>query len=121
MHLSDFFIGKPGYLCISEAATMKLPVITECNALTMFQERYSAEWIVEQGVGIVVSNFQEIDRAVTELLIPENFARYQAKAAAINNQAVFEVVEILARILESSNLELEAIAPSIAMSHGRQK
>lgn len=121
MHLSDFFIGKPGYGCISEAVTMKLPVITECNALTMFQERYSAEWIVEQGVGIVVRNFQEIDRAVAELLIPENFARYQAKAAAINNQAVFEVVKILEKILENSNLESEAIAPSIVASRTKMK
>jgi 1,2-diacylglycerol 3-beta-galactosyltransferase len=105
MYLSDFFIGKPGPGSISEALAMKLPVITDCNTLTLFTERYNAKWVVERGVGIVVRDFRQVDRAVAELLQPENFARYRAKAAAFNNQAVFEVVDFLARILESSHLK----------------
>jgi 1,2-diacylglycerol 3-beta-galactosyltransferase len=99
MYLSDFFIGKPGPGALSEALAMKLPVITDCNALTLFQERYNSEWIRNQGVGIVVRDFQQIDQAVTELLKPENFARYRAKSFALNNQAVFEVVDFFERIL----------------------
>lgn len=105
MSLSDFFIGKPGPGAINEALAMKLPIITDCNAATLFTERYNAEWVVERGVGIVVRDFRQIDRAVSELLKPENFARYRAKSAALNNQAVFEVVDFLARILESSRLK----------------
>ena len=100
MYLSDFFIGKPGPGSISEALTMNLPVIVECNASTLFQEKYNAEWIVNQGVGIVVRNFRHIDRAVTELIKPEKFARYRANVEAFNNQSVFEVVNILDKILE---------------------
>jgi 1,2-diacylglycerol 3-beta-galactosyltransferase len=103
MYLSDFFIGKPGPGAISEALVMKLPVITDCNALTLFTERYNAQWVVERGVGIVVRDFRHVDRAVAELLQPENFARYQANAAVLNNQGVFEVVDILARILKTSS------------------
>lgn len=103
MYLSDFFIGKPGPGSISEALAMKLPVITDCNALTLFTERYNAEWVVERGVGIVIRDFRQVDRAVAKLLKPENFARYRARAAALNNQAVFEVVDILARILKTSS------------------
>jgi 1,2-diacylglycerol 3-beta-galactosyltransferase len=105
MHLSDFFIGKPGYGCISEAVAMKLPVITECNALTMFQERYSAEWIAKNGVGIVLPNFENIHWAVNELIQPKNLLRYQTNVANFNNLAVFEVVEILDKILKSSSLD----------------
>jgi 1,2-diacylglycerol 3-beta-galactosyltransferase len=102
MHLSDFFIGKPGSVGISEAIAMKLPVITECNTLTLFQERASADWLANNGFGIVVDNFRDINKAVAELIQPENFPRYQANVKAYNNRAVFEVVEILERILEKS-------------------
>lgn len=83
---------------------MKLPVITECNASTLVQERYNAEWLVKNEVGIVLRNLRNIDKAVAELIQPENLARYRANAASINNKAVFEVVDILDRIFEPSQL-----------------
>ncbi len=98
MHLADFFIGKPGPGSISEALKMKLPVITACNASTLVQERYNADWLVENEVGIVLRNFRHIDKAVAELIQPRSLARYQANAAAIDNQAVFEVVGVLDKI-----------------------
>jgi hypothetical protein len=100
MHLADFFIGKPGPGSISEALAMKLPVILERNAWTLPQERYNADWVVEQGVGMVLPNFRGIAVAVGEMLDPANFARYRARAAAIENRAVFEIPEILESILE---------------------
>jgi 1,2-diacylglycerol 3-beta-galactosyltransferase len=100
MHLSDFFIGKPGPGSIGEALAMKLPVIVERNAWTLPQERYNAEWVRERQVGLVVPNFRSIGRAVAELIEPANFARFRANAAAIENRAVFEIPEILARLLE---------------------
>ena len=64
MQLADYFIGKPGPGSISEAVAMRLPVIVERNAWTLPQERYNAEWVREQGVGIVLTNFRGIARAV---------------------------------------------------------
>jgi hypothetical protein len=100
MHLADFFIGKPGPGSISEALAMKLPVILERNAWTLPQERYNADWVVEQGVGMVLPNFRGIAVAVGEMLDPANFARYRARAAAIENRAVFEIPGFLESILE---------------------
>lgn len=105
MDLCDFFIGKPGSVGISEAVARKLPVITECNNLTLFQERPSADWLVNNQLGIVVDNFQHINQAVAELIAPENFSNYKNRVANYNNQAVFEVVDILEKILESSELK----------------
>ena len=105
MHLSDFFIGKPGPTNMSEALLKNLPVITECNALTLFQERYNTKWIAENKFGIVVDDFSNINQAVAELIEPENFARYQSNIKAYNNQAVFEVVDSLETILETSPVE----------------
>jgi hypothetical protein len=101
MALADFFIGKPGPGSISEALAMKLPVIVERNAWTLPQERYNAEWIVTNQVGIVLPNFRRIDNAVAELLQPDNYARFRAGAEAQNNRAVFEIPGILEKILES--------------------
>ncbi len=40
MRAADFLIGKPGPGSIAEAMVRKLPVLIECNAWTMPQERY---------------------------------------------------------------------------------
>jgi len=100
MRLADFFIGKPGPGSISEALAMKLPVLVERNAWTLPQERYNADWIVEKQVGLVLHSFRFIVQAVAELLQPENYRRFHATAAAIENRAVYEIPEILAKILE---------------------
>ncbi len=100
MHLSDFFIGKPGPGSVSEALAMKLPVIVERNAWTLPQERYNAEWIHEQRVGLVLSSFKEIASAVATLLSGDTLESCKRNAARLDNRAVFEIPPILARILE---------------------
>jgi Glycosyltransferase family 28 C-terminal domain/Monogalactosyldiacylglycerol (MGDG) synthase len=102
MHLCDFFIGKPGPGSLSEALVMKLPVIVERNFATLPQERYNTEWIQQKEVGLVLRSFRDIVGAVEKFLQPENFAHYRANVAAVNNQAVFEIPEILQRILTTN-------------------
>jgi 1,2-diacylglycerol 3-beta-galactosyltransferase len=102
MRLADFFIGKPGPGSISEALAMKLPVIVERNARTLPQERYNADWVLEQQVGLVVRSFRQIAPTVAQLLEPANFARFRSHAAAVNNQAVFEIPGMLREILAKS-------------------
>jgi 1,2-diacylglycerol 3-beta-galactosyltransferase len=102
MHLSDFFIGKPGPGSISEALTMKLPVIVECNTRTLPQERYNAAWVLEKQVGLVLSSFRQITPTVEVLLDPANFARYRRNAAAMNNRAVFEIPGMLQEIVRNA-------------------
>ncbi len=103
MHLSDFFIGKPGPGSISEALAMHLPVMVERNAWTLPQERYNTEWIREKDVGLVLKSFREIDSGVRKLLEPVNFARFRANAAAIKNHAVFEIPDMLDAILQQKS------------------
>ena len=99
MHLSDFFIGKPGPGSISEALQMQLPVIVESNAWTLPQERFNAEWIRERGVGIVLKNFRDVERAVEEISSDGRLEKMKAKIGLIQNRALYEVPAILARIL----------------------
>jgi hypothetical protein len=102
MALSDFFIGKAGPGSVSEALAMRLPVIVERNAWTLAQERYNADWIQEQQVGVVLKSFSDIAEAVGDMLKPETLARYREKAAGIRNTAVFEIPELLDKILSDS-------------------
>ena len=97
MHLADFFIGKPGPGSISEAIAMKLPVIVECNAWTLPQERYNARWIREREAGIVLPNFRGVRDAVEEMLL--NLDLYRANVAGIENRAVFEIPDLLERLI----------------------
>ncbi len=79
MRLADFFIGKPGPGSISEAIAMGLPVIIERNHWTLPQERYNADWVEEEGVGITLGSFKKgIVGAVRQMLEPPRDASFSA-------------------------------------------
>jgi len=115
MHLSDFFVGKPGPGSISEAMQMQLPVIVESNAWTLPQERYNAEWVREQGAGLVVRNFREIEAAVRELLSAGRLDQMKKRIAGMQNRAVFEIPPILEQILERK-MECRSDSPVMTSS-----
>jgi len=108
MALADFFIGKPGPGSISEALQRHLPVIVECNSRTMPQERYNAEWVTENGFGIVVRSFREIAPAVQRLLESAAFAEFRRKANQYSNRALFEVPLILEKCAEQTPAPAES-------------
>src|SRR5215831_14992749 len=114
MQLADFFIGKPGPGSVSEALAMKLPVIVECNAWTLPQERYNTDWVLEKEVGVVLQNFRGIEPEVAQLIQPTTLARYRENAAALQNRAVFEIPTVLQTILEKSRADNRVIATTIA-------
>ena len=100
MALADFFIGKPGPGSISEALQFHLPVIVECNSKTLPQERYNAEWVTDNGYGIVVPSFKRIAPAVQRLLGRATFNEFRRKAGEYSNRALLEVPVILERCVE---------------------
>jgi UDP-N-acetylglucosamine:LPS N-acetylglucosamine transferase len=99
MRAADFLIGKPGPGSIAEAMVRKLPVLIECNAWTLPQERYNAEWVKQKGVGIVLKSFEEVAEGVKRMLEPATLAESRKNVAAQQNRAVFEIPEILAKLL----------------------
>jgi len=100
MALADFFIGKPGPGSISEALQLHLPVIVECNAKTLPQERYNAEWVTEKKFGVVVASFGDISSAVRNLLEPEAFGQFRRNVSGYSNRALAEIPVILDRVWE---------------------
>src|SRR2546422_1833318 len=103
MRAADFLIGKPGPGSIAEAMVRKLPVLIECNAWTLPQERYNAQWVEEKSVGIVLHSFKEVVSGVRRMLEPSRLAKFRKNVAALNNRAIFEIPEILAKLLGRSS------------------
>ena len=99
MRAADFLIGKPGPGSIAEAMIRRLPVLIECNAWTLPQERYNAEWVKEKNVGIVLKSFNDVASGVKQMLEPPRLAEFRKNVAAQNNRAIFEIPEILAGLL----------------------
>ena len=100
MRLADYFIGKPGPGCLSEALQCGLPVLTFEGLGTMPQERYNAQWIREQGLGRVLRSVAHV-RDGTLALIQE-LDIHREVVARLDNRAVFELPEILAGLLQAA-------------------
>lgn len=99
MRLSDFFIGKPGPGSLSEAVHMGLPAITVRNAWTLPQERYNAEWLRENQLGLVLKSFEGIGQAASELLTGGRLEEMRTNAGRIRNRAIFEIPGLLNEIM----------------------
>ena len=97
MSLSDFFIGKPGPGSLSEAVQQGLPVIVVRNEWTMPQERYNTDWVMENGVGLVLNSFRSIRSAVADMT--GRLDMFRRNVHALRNTAVFEIPEIFEKIL----------------------
>lgn len=98
MKLADYFIGKPGPGSITEALHCELPVIVTRNAWTLPQERWNADWIIENNIGRVISSFKKIHNTVEEVI--QNLDQLKRNVGLIKkNRALYEVVQILDQIL----------------------
>jgi hypothetical protein len=82
----------------------------------MPQERYNAVWVAEHRAGIVLDSFKAIRGAVDTLI--EHLPAYRAGVARIHNRAIFEIPEILDRILHQGRSNLAAHArPQVQHEH----
>jgi 1,2-diacylglycerol 3-beta-galactosyltransferase len=115
MRAADFLIGKPGPGSIAEAMIRRLPVLVECNAWTLPQERYNAEWVKEKNVGIVLKSFKDVVSGVKQMLEPARLAEFCKNIAAQNNRAIFEIPEVFAALLgETGEAPQSAFSTSTA-------
>src|SRR5882762_8739015 len=117
MRAADFLIGKPGPGSIAEAMVQKLPVLVECNAWTLPQERYNAQWVEERRVGIVLKSFKDVVVGVRQMLDPTRFAAFRSNVAVQKNRAVFEIPEILAKLLGEPSAEPRSRMPAPVATH----
>jgi hypothetical protein len=120
MRAADFLIGKPGPGSIAEAMVRKLPVLIECNAWTLPQERFNAEWVTEKRVGIVLHSFREVVAGVRQILEPARLAEFRKNVGALDNRAIFEIPEMLAKLLEMPVAEASSENSTGSATHPAQ-
>lgn len=60
---------------------------------------------MQKEIGLVVRSFKGIDKAVGRLLSLGMLAQYQRNLEGIHNQAGFEVIDLLNRLLTTSGLD----------------
>lgn len=118
MRAADFLIGKPGPGSIAEAMVRNLPVLIECNAWTLPQERYNCEWVRENRVGLVLKNFREVASGVSQMLQPATLSEFRQNVSAQNNQTIFEIPEILAKLLGETSIPNATQPIPVAASAG---
>ena len=114
MRAADFLIGKPGPGSIAEAMVRGLPVLIECNAWTLPQERYNAEWVKEKCVGIVLKSFQDVAAGVREMVEPARLREFRKNVAMLENRAIFEIPEILAGLLGESAIHFKPASHEVS-------
>jgi hypothetical protein len=67
------------------------------------QERYNAQWVTENRMGIVLKSFRDIASGVEKLLDPVTFQQLRSNAATYSNRALLEIPGFLDQILERSS------------------
>lgn len=106
MRIADFFIGKPGPGCISEALAMHLPLVLELNQRTLPQERHNARWIEAMHMGIVVESCRQAANAVVQLLVPGWREQALWPIPNVENNAVWELTDLLQSVLQATPPDL---------------
>ena len=86
-------------ILIENKEVQELPIITEFNSSTLFQEKFNQQWIKNHKLGIVLNSFKDIEMGVKELLEGKNLTQYKNNASQINNQAIFEAINIFEKIM----------------------
>jgi UDP-N-acetylglucosamine:LPS N-acetylglucosamine transferase len=115
LRLADFFIGKPGPGCLSEAVHCGLPVLTVLDRSTMPQERWNAQWVRDKGVGVVVGSLRQLGHGVREVIA--DFEALREHTRQVDNRAVWELCDIVAELLAlsgttSGRLDMRAPDPA---------
>jgi 1,2-diacylglycerol 3-beta-galactosyltransferase len=114
MAAADLVIGKPGPGSVSEALHFGLPVVVTRNASTMPQEVYNTYWIEERGVGLVLRDFDSLAKEIDLILNTDKLGQMKAAARECPNRAIFEIPEIIRKVLDYSAAKARAVNEAIA-------
>ena len=109
MHLSDFFIGKPGPGSISEALLMQLAGDCGAECLDAAAGALQRRLDSATGRGDCAAQLPEDRMRPSEnMLKPQNYARFRKRAKAHKNRAVFEIPDFMEQVMSGAQSPLPA-------------
>jgi 1,2-diacylglycerol 3-beta-galactosyltransferase len=73
--------------------------------------------VTDNRVGIVLKSFEDVAEGVKRMLDPAAFAEFRRNLEAQENRAVFEIPEILAKLLGEPGAEPHSRAPAPVATH----
>jgi 1,2-diacylglycerol 3-beta-galactosyltransferase len=97
MAASDVLLTKPGPGSLAEAFERRIPVVVTCHRGTIPQERFNADLVAREGLGLVVRDWREMPAAAGRVAHdPDLRARLRARLDALpRNRAVYEALDVL--------------------------
>lgn len=95
LHLSDFVIGKPGAMTISEALIAQKPLIVLKSKSMRPLEKAQEEWVTQTGTGIVAVTPSTIAAAVTAITSDET---YKQRIAEHSHRGIYQVAAFVEKI-----------------------
>jgi 1,2-diacylglycerol 3-beta-galactosyltransferase len=109
---SDVLVTKPGPGSLAESFQKGVPVVVTCNARTIPQERFNAEFVRERGLGRVVASVAEMPAAVAGMRKDDaEWERVRANVRGLPpNRAVYEALDVI----EAELRRVGALAPPAA-------
>ena len=95
LHLSDFAIGKPGAMTITESLITRTPLIAQKSRGMSPVQKGNEEWLTQTGTGIVAKTPESIAAAVTEIV---NNPEFKEQMADYNHKAIFQIAALIEKI-----------------------
>lgn len=97
LHLSDFAIGKPGAMTITEALVTETPQIALKSTGMRPVQKGNETWLVTSGVGLLANNVQQVVPCLRQILNePEKFKQNIAKHT---HRGIFKCAETIKKII----------------------
>jgi UDP-N-acetylglucosamine:LPS N-acetylglucosamine transferase len=114
---SDVLVAKPGPGSLAESFQQGVPVVVNCNARTIPQERFNAEMVRTLGLGRVVAEVEEMPAALAALVGDRvEWDRVRANVRALPpNRAVYEALDVV----ETELRRVHALADPVGAASAR--
>jgi processive 1,2-diacylglycerol beta-glucosyltransferase len=94
-HLSDFAIGKPGAMTISEALITQKPLIVLKSRSLRPLQKSQEEWLTQTGTGMVAASPSTIASAITDII---NDKTYKQRMTEHHHRGIYQVAAFVEKV-----------------------
>lgn len=100
LHLSDFAIGKPGAMTITEALVTETPLIALKSTGMRPVQKGNEAWLQSSGTGLLAANVEEVVPCLIEVL--RDTERFKQNIKRNTHKGIFNCAEIIASIISET-------------------